>query len=47
LDDSWLYYRMGDSRIKTDLMPPVGRALVDKEGRALIAEWINSLEPCE
>jgi len=45
-EDSWLYYRMGDSRNKADMMPPVGRSVTDKDGRALIEQWINSLTPC-
>ena len=45
--DSLLYYRMTNTRNKSDMMPPVGRSLSHIEATDMVAEWINAMpSPC-
>jgi glucose/arabinose dehydrogenase/mono/diheme cytochrome c family protein len=43
LDNSILYQRV--SVVGANQMPPVGRNLVDADGVAMLAQWIQSLQP--
>jgi len=47
--DSWmslLYFKM-NTRIKAEMMPPIGRTITDGDGITLIQEWIDGMEtPC-
>lgn len=45
IEESLVRSRMNNN-ISFEMMPPLGRTIVNEEAVELIEEWINSLEPC-
>ncbi|WP_408086009.1 hypothetical protein [Flavobacterium rhizosphaerae] len=43
IENSLLHYRMNNN-IQSEMMPPIGRSVVDEEALQMIAEWISTME---